>query len=91
MSERVSALAGVRAADAMIGIEDAGPADYASGFNRTLAVGRGWNLFAFDVTEIRTGTSSDPLDMTRIARMALFTGRDEPSRTFYLDQVRLHP
>ena len=62
---------------------------YAERFNRRIAVHQGHNAITIDLADIRKGPRDRELNTKHIARVVLFTGRNEPGRVFFLDHMRL--
>jgi hypothetical protein len=58
---------------------------YDNGFPLT----NGWNHLAIPLRELERGPRDRKLNLHAIRRLALFTGANEPARTFFLDHVRL--
>ena len=70
-------------------VKDTGPYDWRTGFNDEVYVEPGANEFRIALEEIRVGPVLGSLDPTRIRKLALYNGRDQPARTYFIDNVRL--
>lgn len=64
---------------------------YSERYNGLYQVAAGSNKLSIPLARIERGPRSRKLDLGSIRKMVLFTTKQEPSRVFYLDNVRLIP
>ena len=69
--------------------DDGDCSNYEGRFNGSSLLQTGWNDVAFSLAEIERGPRDRLLDVGSIRWVYLFTGRDDPGRTFVVDDVRL--
>jgi hypothetical protein len=69
--------------------DDGNCSKYGQRFDRELKMTNGLNHLLIFTADLEKGPSNRKLNLHAIHRLALFTGADQPARTFFLDNVRL--
>jgi VanZ family protein len=68
-------------------VRDASPPGADGGFVKKIDLPSGWTTVRVDIREMRG--KARKLDASRIDTLIFYTGRDQPGRTLYIDNVRL--
>ena len=63
--------------------------DYEDRFNRTLAVGEGWNDIEISLADVMNAPQGRKMDMRRVQNFGIFSVRLTQERVIYLDYLRL--
>ncbi len=69
--------------------DDVGPRNSSSRFSRQIELAPGPTKITISVHDLQQQAKPQPLHVQGIRRLALFTGEQQNSRVFYLDNVRL--
>ena len=69
--------------------DDGDCSKFGSRYDNGFPLEKGWNHLAISLRELEHGPRSRKLNLRAIRRLALFTGANEPARSFFLDHVRL--